>query len=52
MQPPTEPPPAPAPPIDAADSPPRRWRTVWIVTAVTVALAIGVALHLTGIVGS
>jgi hypothetical protein len=51
MQPPPDRIPAPAPTINAGDPAPRTRRTVLIVTAVIVALAIGMALHLTGIVG-
>jgi hypothetical protein len=41
----------PAPPIEANQPPPATRRRLLILTAVVVALAIGVALHLSGIVG-
>jgi hypothetical protein len=41
----------PAPPVDADEPPPNTRRVVLIVGSVVLALAIGVALHLTGIVG-
>jgi len=41
----------PAPPIDADEPPPTTRRTLLIIAIVVTALAIGVALHLTGVVG-
>jgi hypothetical protein len=41
----------PAPAIDADEPPPTTRRTVLIVIAVVLALAVGMALHLTGIIG-
>jgi hypothetical protein len=41
----------PAPPIEADQRPPDTRRRLLILTAVVLALAIGLALHLSGIVG-
>lgn len=41
----------PAPPIDADEPPANNRRTLLVVAAVVLALALGVALHVSGLVG-